>query len=191
MEVRALRRRQLLRETLGYLTLPVLYGALMASGALLWVPSLVLLSLALVLLLLLQMRSGLAAGALAAAPQRERRRGKVPAKALEAADGCFLRQVDYTVLANAAGYLVFLVGIDEHLKASLRGELGSSALIAGALVGIAIAIAGREAARRAAWGRYAAVYPTLWSAPTGLDGGRAARSTRDYFDWRSTVEAEP
>lgn len=187
MELKELRRTQRLRESLGYLLLPALYAGLMASGAFLVVPSLVLLSFALVVMLLLQARAGQIASRLTPRQARPARDQRLPADALEAADARFLRQVAYTVAANAAGYLVFLAAVDLHLKASLRGDAASGVLLYGALGGIAIVIAGREAARLAAWSGFERRFPALWASPTGLDRGKSTRSAREYLDWRCEV----
>src|SRR6476661_1886260 len=92
MDLKQLRRGCALREAGGFLTLPIVYGALMGAGALSYEPSLAFLTLGLVFMLVMQQRSGAAAAAVA--PRRGKRRGPgFPASDLEAADRRIFRQI--------------------------------------------------------------------------------------------------
>ncbi len=180
-----LARRQFRREALGYLALPVLYAGLMAAGVFLPSPTLVLLSALLVAVLLMQARSARAAGALAARRQRPSKATQASREALDAADGAFLRQVNFAVASGALGYIVFLGALDLHLRALASGAAGSTALLPGAVLGIGLIVGGREAARIAAW------------RPVGdLKAGRlpglpdSGPTPRAYLEWRAGVEAE-
>lgn len=187
VNARALRRKHVIRETLGYLALPAVYGALMAAGVFVFSPTLVALSFALVVLLLLQLRSAAIASAIVAkaAPAG----GKAPPrKAVEAADARFLAQVNYTLVANVAAYLVFLAGMDLHVRALAAGAPPGAALLIGAVAAVGVVIGGREAARRAAWAGFEARHPSLWASQAGLDNGKATRSASTYFDWRSRAD---
>jgi hypothetical protein len=187
MEAKALRRAQLRRETLGYLCLPALYGALMAGGVFVYSPTLVLVSLGLVMMLILQLRSRAISSAMVRPAPRSA--GKPwPPDALDAADLRFMRQVNYALAANVAAYLVLLEGIDLHVRALANGQPPGAALPVGAALAFALILVGREGARRAAWSGFGGRFPELWAAKDGLDGGRATRSPATFFEWRLPAE---
>lgn len=177
--------RQFSREALGYLALPALYAGLMAAGVFVASPALVLLSALLVGVLLLQARAAGAAARVAARSPAPPKVALAPRKALDAADAAFLRQVDYTVVTGALGYLVFLGALDLHVRVLASGQASSTALLAGALSSIALIVGGREVARFAAWRR------VEFLQAGHLPGLRASGPTpRAYLEWRAGVEAE-
>jgi hypothetical protein len=187
VQAKEVRRAQLARETLGYLCLPGLYVALMAAGVFAYSPTLALVSLALVVMLILQLRSTAIAGAMVRAAPRAAAR-PLPQEALDQADLRFLRHVNYGLLATVAAYLALLWGIDSHVRTLARGEPPGLALAVGAAAAFAIILAGREAARRAAWSGFKERFPELWAAKEGLDRGRATRSPAAFFEWRVAAE---
>lgn len=189
VELKRLRRAQVARESVGYLLLPCLYGALMAAHVFAFSPSLLALAFAFVAVLLLQVRSSKIAAAVGQAPAASHRGEAASAEAVEAADRRLLRQVTLASGANVAGYLAFLAGLDLHLRAAAAGAPTGGLLPLGAAAGIGIVLAGREAARRAAWRGYAQAFPGLWNAEDGLRAGKATRSPAAYFEWRSRVQA--
>lgn len=180
-----LARTQFRREAVGYLALPALYGALMAGGLFVPSPTLVLLSLALVLLLLLQARSAGMAASTVSAARPPGPSVHVSPRPLEAADSAFVREVNYTVAANAIGFFAFLWALELHLRALASGATGPTALLPGALLAIGIIVGGREAARIAAW---RAVEDLGAGRLPGLPEG--GPSLRDYLEWRARVGSE-
>jgi len=183
MDAESLRRTQLYREALGYIALPLGYGALMFAGV--FVPSaqLVAISFALVAMLLLQGRSmGVSRRvAMRSAPPPDS--SHVSAKALRAADARFLRQINYTLGANAAGYYVFLFVLDANLRAPPAPGSLSSTVLVGAFVGIALVVGGREVARRAAW---RPADGATMPVPVGLRP--SGPYPPEYLEWRRRAE---
>lgn len=191
MDVKELRRVQLARETLGYLAVPVLYAVLMVAGIFTYQPGLAVLTLILVLLLILQSRAGRLASTIAVRSGERAQGVQTPAAAVEAADRCFLSFVSQSTSASIAGYLVFLACVDGTLRSSARGEPAGFLLIAGAILGIAIVVGGKEAARRRSWRGFAGEFRELWDSPTGMARGKRVRTAAEYLDWRTQVNARP
>lgn len=188
MDVKRLRRRHTLLESAGFLALPAVYVGLMAAGVLINEPSLALLTLGLVFMLVIQQRS--TSVAMSVVPKRGKKgRTLWPAAELEAADSRFLRQAAFTAGTNLAAYLVFLLAIDRHLRAQAVGADPGFVVFAGAAAAIAVALFGKEAARRAAWKGFAAASPGMWASKDGVDGGRATRSPAAYLGWRDGTGA--
>jgi hypothetical protein len=187
VDVQELRRVQLARETLGYLAIPLLYGALMAAGVFLYKPELAVFTLILVLLLILQARAGRIASTIAARAGDAGRGPQAPARAVAAADQSVLAFVTYSTAASMAGYLVFLAALDLTLHMADRGEPGGLPLVLGTLAGIAIVVVGKDVARRLAWRGFAAQFPDVWQGPGGMDRGKRVRTAGQYLDWRMAV----
>lgn len=188
MELKAVRRACAVREAGGFLALPLVYGVLMGLGVLSYAPSLAFLTMGLVFMLVLQQRSGLTAASLA--PRRGRAKGQgFPAAELDGADRRMLRQVLFAAGSDMASYLVLILSIDVHLRAQAAGADPGFVLYLGALVAIAVAVAGRRGARKAAWAGFDTAAPRLWASTDGLHLGRTARSTASYLAWRENAQA--
>ena len=186
MDVGELRRRQLRRETAAYLSVPAFYLAFMLAGVFLFVPEYLVLNFFLVLFVLLQLRSGRMAATLAdktSRPRKERSSQLPPA--IAEADQCFLVQVNYQSASDVAAFLVFLAAIDFSLR---TGAVGGPALVGGAVVALAVYVAGRRGARAVAWRAFAGRHPDLWNDPAAFEAGKAVGSTGHYYDWRLSVE---
>jgi hypothetical protein len=188
MDIKRLRRAHALRESGGFLLLPALYFALMSAGFLSYAPELPLLTMGFVFMLVMQTRSSAAAAAVGP-PPRGKKGSPWKLEDLAEADKRFLRQVVYAAATNAGAYLVFIVALDAHLRALAADTSPGFTLIAGAAASIALVIAGRSAARRAAWSGFAEAYPAVWGAKEGLNVGKTARSPATYLAWREVSPA--
>jgi hypothetical protein len=153
-----------------------------------YAPSLALITLALVMMLVLQQRSAAAGRGVAPRPKRA---GAGFAQAdLDAADHCLVRQVGLSALTNLGAYLAFVLALDVHLRAQAAGLAPGLTLYLGAGAALAVALAGRLAARRAAWSGFSGTNPHLWAAEAGLNGGQVLRSTASYLAWREGAADE-
>jgi hypothetical protein len=177
------------RESAAYLSIPLIYLAFMLAGVFRFVPEYVAINFFLVLFVLMQLRSGRIAASIAERASRPRKARASPLPpAVAEADKSFLVQVNGQAVADIASFLVFLAAIDLSLRASLAATSGGTALGAGALVALGIYFAGHHAARSVAWRAFAERHDDLWKDPAGFDGGKAVRSTGQYFDWRLSIE---
>jgi hypothetical protein len=186
VDTKALRRAHAWRESGGFLVLPALYFALMAAGLLSYAPELPLLTMGFVFMLVMQTRSAAAASAMAP-PPRGKKGSRWRREEIAAADARFLRQDVYTAFTNAGAYLVFTLALDAHLRAVVAEVSPGYTLVEGAVAAIAVVIAGRAAAKRAAWSGFGAAHPALWGAKDGLDLGRTGRTAGTYLAWREAA----
>jgi hypothetical protein len=161
----------------------------MGAGVFLFAPQYVVFSLLLVLMLLLQRpRSKAAKGP---PPDSERPREPLPRAVLDDADACFLRGARFAALAGAAGYFLFLAGLDLDLRMTLAAARDPIVVFAAAAVGFAVAALGRDVALRHVWRSFAARYAQVWANPVDLNNGRTARNATAFMEWRASVEDQP
>jgi len=189
MEFRQLRAAHRRIELGGLIALPVGYFALMGAGVFLYAPHYVVFSLLLVLMLLLQRpRSKAGRGA---PPDGEPPREPLARAVLDDADACFLRGARFAALAGAAGYFMFLAGLDLDLRMTLAAARDPIVVFEAAAVGFAVAAFGRDVALRYVWKPFAARHAQVWANPVDLNNGRTARNATAFMEWRASVEEQP
>jgi hypothetical protein len=187
VDLKRLRRNVALTQAGAALAVPLVYVGAMGAGLFLFLADLLLLVVVLDVLFVLQGRSFARAASVA---PRGPDGPELPARTVEEADACFVRFHRADAMSQAAGLFVFLVAADQLARLRIAGGDSPSLLLVGVAGAFLLMAVGRFAARRTAWGAFAASNKELWESLTGLNRGRTASSAAAYLDWRSRVRVE-